>query len=142
MKVAWIAIREAKRFIRSHHRHLPKIQGAIAALGLWVGGQLRGVALIGRGCREDGREVAVITRLCTDGCKNGCSKLYAKAKRLAQAFGFNGGIKTFTRQDESGSSLFAVGAEQSGMTKQGHWSREGRGRRKDGAESKRRWKLA
>jgi len=140
MHVAWLSIREAKAFVAAHHRHRPRFQGAIVALGLWVEEVLRGVAVVGRGARRDGREIAVITRLCTDGCRNGCSKLYAKAKRLAQALGFVG-IKTFTRQDESGVSLFASGASPQGLTSGGHWSREGRPRTTDGAEPKVRWAL-
>lgn len=71
MRIAWISLRDAKRFIRLHHRHAPEIQGAIAALGLWVDGQLRGVVTIGRAARMDRPDMAVITRLCTDGCRNG-----------------------------------------------------------------------
>jgi hypothetical protein len=140
VRIAWIPLKKAKAFIRQHHRHLPRLQGGIIALGLWVDGQLRGCVVIGRGARMDKPDVAVITRLCTDGCRNGCSKLYAKAKRLAQAMGFVG-LKTFTREDESGSSLFAVGAAQDGTTAAQHWSREGRERTTDDVTAKKRWKL-
>ncbi len=140
MIVRWLPIAEAKSFIAANHRHRPRLQGAIVALGLWVDGQLRGVATIGRGARLDKPGVAVITRLCTDGCRNGCSKLYSKAKRLAQALGFVG-IKTFTMPDELGTSLFAAGAVRDGMTKAGHWSRPSRQRNTDEASAKQRWKL-
>jgi len=140
MLVRWIALKKARRFIGQHHRHLPKLKGGIAALGLWVDGELRGVAVVGRGSRMDADDSVTITRLCTDGCRNGCSKLYAKAKRLAQALEFVG-IKTFTREDESGTSLFAVGAEEAGKTKGGHWSREGRPRQTDDTEARVRWQL-
>lgn len=141
MIVRWIALKEAKRFIRLHHRHAPKLTGGIVAIGLFVSGQLRGVAVVGRGARLDAPESATITRLCTDGCRNGCSKLYSKAKRLAQALGFTGKIKTFTRIDEAGSSLFAVGALEDGVTREQHWSRPSRPRSTDEATSKRRWRL-
>lgn len=49
--IHWIPMREAKRFIRLHHRRLPKLAGGIAALGLWVDGVLRGVVVVGRGAR-------------------------------------------------------------------------------------------
>ena len=140
MQVHWIPLRDAKRFIARHHRHLRQIQGAIIALGLWVDGELRGVTLIGRGARMDRPDVAVITRLCTDGCRNGCSKLYAKAKRLSQALGFVG-IKTFTRENESGSSLFAVEAQSSGITPGRHWDRPSRPRQLGDKAPKRRWQL-
>ncbi len=138
MRVAWISIREARRFIEQRHRHLPRIQGAIAALGLWVDGRLRGVVTIGRAARMDAPDVAVITRLCTDGCRNGCSRLYSKAKRLAQAFGFVG-VKTFTRHDEGGASLLACGATEDGHTKPEHWSRTGRPRDTSDTAPRRRW---
>ena len=140
MRVMWIPLREARRFIAEHHRHRPKLQGGIVALGLWVDDRLRGVVVIGRGARMDRPDTAVITRLCTDGCHNGCSKLYMKARRLAQALGFVG-VKTFTRLDESGSSLLAVGAKDAGLTKAQHWSREGRPRSTDDATAKVRWEL-
>src|SRR5205085_9560905 len=110
---AWLPMKPARRFVREHHRHLPIIQGGIVALGLWVYGELRGVAIIGRGARLDAHDTATITRVCTDGYPNACSKLYSKAKRLAQALGFVG-IKTFTRDDEPGVSLRAVGAKPAG----------------------------
>jgi hypothetical protein len=140
MRVAWISLKTAKRFIRQHHRHRPDLVGAIVALGLWVDGELRGVCTVGRGARMDAADTAVITRLCTDGCRNGCSRLYAKAKRLAQALGFIG-IKTFSRTEENGASLFAVGAEPAGLTKAEHWSRNNRPRDTGDADSKVRWNL-
>ncbi len=140
MKVAWIPLRDAIKFIAQHHRHRPRLQGGIVALGLWADEKLRGVVVIGRGARMDAGDTAVITRLCTDGCANGCSKLYIKAKRLAQALGFIG-IKTFTREDESGASLFAAGAKPDGVTAGGHWSRPSRVRDIGDSERKRRWQL-
>jgi hypothetical protein len=140
MNVRWVPLKTALNFVRLKHRHRPKLQGGIVALGLFVEGELRGVAIIGRSVRMAGSDTATITRLCTDGCRNGCSKLYAKAKRLAQALGFVG-IKTFTRLDESASSLFAVGAVQDGVTAGGHWSRESRPRDIGDIEPKRRWTL-
>ncbi len=136
--IRWIPIYQARKFIKRHHRHAPHLTGAIVALGLWVGDELRGVATIGRGARMDRDDTAVITRLCTDGCRNGCSALYAKAKRLAQALGFVG-IKTFTRGEEPGASLFAAGAELDGETKAQHWSRSRRPRSTEDATVKRRW---
>lgn len=139
--IRWIPMREAIRFIAQHHRHLPRLQGGIVALGLWIDDDLRGVAVIGRGARMDRRDTAVITRLCTDGCRNGCSRLYAKTKRLAQALGFVG-IKTFTRDDESGASMRAVAAAPDGKTKAGHWGRTSRPRDTVDASAKKRWRLA
>jgi hypothetical protein len=141
VNVHWLPLEQARVFIGRHHRHKPKLQGGIVALGLWVDGVLRGVAVVGRGARMDSGGTAVITRLCTDGCFNGCSKLYSKAKRLAQALGFVG-IKTFTREDESGASLFAVGAKESGLTSGGHWSRTGRQRDTGDLTKKQRWYLS
>lgn len=141
MRIAWIPLKTALAFIRGHHRHRPALQGGIVALGLWdAADTLRGVAVIGRGARLDHADMAVITRLCTDGCDNGCSQLYAKAKRLGQALGFIG-IKTFTREDETGASLAAVGAKRDGKTAAQHWSRKSRTRSTEDATSKVRWRL-
>lgn len=140
MLVKWISLKEAKRFIAAHHRHRPKLQGAIVALGCWDAGKLIGVATLGTPCRMESNDTVVITRLCTDGTPNACSKLYSKAKRLAQALGFTK-IKTFTLPDESGSSLFAVGAEQQGQTRAQTWDRKNRPRLTGPLQKKVRWSL-
>jgi hypothetical protein len=140
MTVRWIPLRLARQFLRAHHRHRPSLVGGIIALGAWSGETLVGVVVLGRASRMDPAETVTVTRLCTDGTPNVCSKLYAKARRLAQALGFVR-VKTFTRLEEAGASLFAAGAEEDGRTTGGAWSREGRPRADEDTDPKRRWSL-
>lgn len=140
MKIAWISLKAAKAFIKANHRHRPNVQGGIVALGCWVDGVLVGVVVLGRAARMDAPGTVCITRLCTDGYRNACSKLYSKAHRLAQALGFTK-IKTFTTQDETGASLRAVHAQEAGQTKEEDWSRSGRARAAGDTSPKKRWIL-
>lgn len=138
MIVKWLPLRLARQFIAAHHRHCGKLQGAIVALGCWVDGRLVGCVTLGRPARMDSADTVTITRLCTDGYPNACSKLYGKAKRLAQAMGFVR-IKTFTLTTEIGASLRASGAEHAGKTAGGTWSRTSRQRKTLDVEAKNRW---
>jgi hypothetical protein len=51
---------------------------------------------------------AEVTRCCTDGTPNACSKLYAAAARAAKALGYRRLI-TYTLKSEPGTSLKAAG---------------------------------
>jgi len=64
---------------------------------------------------------AEVTRCCTDGSKNACSMLYGAAWRAAKALGYRKLI-TYTRSDESGSSLRAAGWRVIGERKARSWS--------------------
>jgi len=140
MQVKWVSIKVAIAFVRKHHRHRPNLAGGIVALGAFVDGQLVGVAVLGRPARMDATNTVTITRVATNGYHNACSALYAKAKRLAEALGFEK-VKTFTELDEDGASLRAVKAKDDGLTKGGHWSRSGRPRTTDDTRKRRRWIL-
>lgn len=106
-----ITLDEAKRFVREHHRHNPKVTGWRVGVGL-SNGELRGVAILSRpvAIRVQMREPRTIEiiRVCTLGDKNANSRLYGAACRAAQALGYTAAI-TYTRPDESGSSLRAAG---------------------------------
>lgn len=117
-----ISIAEAKRYVLHHHRHHRPPQGALFALGVEAHGQLCGVAIVGRPPRglQDGRTVEV-TRCCTDGTPNACSFLYGRCRRAAAALGY-GKVLTYTRQDESGSSLRAAGFVQEALLPARDWS--------------------
>ena len=76
---------EACRFIEQHHRHHRPPQGWKFGIGLARDGVLVGVVTVGRPvarARDDGWTLEV-TRCCTDGTANACSKLYALAWRSA-----------------------------------------------------------
>lgn len=131
MRVAWIAQRNAKAFLRARHRHLPECRGAILCLGCWESGRLVGVAFLGRPvARLDAQDGSVIeiTRVATDGTRNANSKLYSQCKRVAQLLGAVK-IKTKTLPEEGGASLRAAGFVRIGLAKGGQWSRPSRARR-------------
>lgn len=106
-----IDLKVAKRFIREHHRHNPKITGWKCGVGL-ANGELRGVAVLSRpiSLEVQAREprTAEIIRTCTIGDKNANSRLYGAMSRAAAALGYTAVI-TYTRPDESGASLMAAG---------------------------------
>lgn len=129
LRKRWISIRAAKVLVRQWHRHLDRPQGAIAAIAAWQDGRIVGVAMIGRppARHDDDGETAEVIRVATDGTDNACSFLYSRAKRLAQAWGFEK-VKTKTMPGESGASMRAVGATFTGETRGGSWNRENRKR--------------
>lgn len=132
MRVAWIAQRHARAFLRAHHRHLPECRGAILCLGCWEAGRLVGVAFLGRPvARLDAQDGSVIeiTRVATDGTRNANSKLYSQCKRVAQLLGALK-VKTKTLPEEGGASLRAAGFARKEVTRGGQWSRPSRSRRR------------
>ena len=119
-----MSIRDAQRVVSQWHRHLDAPVGAKFALSAWDMGRLVGVALVGRPVArmsDDGRTAEVI-RVATDGTPNACSFLYSRAKRAAQALGYERVI-TKTLPEESGASLRAVGASWYGQSRGGSWDR-------------------
>jgi hypothetical protein len=102
--------RTARGFVEDWHRHNRRPVGYRFAIGVETGGQLVGVAVIGRPVArmsDDGMTLEV-TRCTTDGTPNACSALYGAAWRAVKAMGYRRLI-TFTRADESGSSLRGAG---------------------------------
>jgi hypothetical protein len=84
-----INLRHARAFVAAVHRHHGAPQGGKFALAAWHDGTLVGVAIVGRPVSralDDGWTAEVI-RVATDGTRNACSFLYARAKRAAQALG-------------------------------------------------------
>lgn len=122
--------REAAAFVAAHHRHLKPPRGALLQLGAAVDGRIVGVVVVGRPksrMLQDGW-TAEVTRCCTDGTRNACSFLYAKAWAAAKAVGYRRLI-TYTLPEEGGASLRAGGwkvvNEKAGG---GTWSRKSRPR--------------
>ena len=108
MKVIPITLREANTFVDEHHRHHKATQGCKFALGLLNGETLCGVAICGRPVSRylDNGLTLEITRLCTDGTPNACSKLYSSCVKVARAMGYEK-VVTYILQSENGSSLKA-----------------------------------
>lgn len=111
LRVVPCSVAQAKEFVELHHRHHGMPLSGLWALALLRGDELVGVAIAGRpvsrvlqraGCCE-------ITRVCVlEGVPNGCSMLYGRCRRVAQAFGYER-IVTYTQDGETGASLRAAG---------------------------------
>ena len=123
-RTRWIPLREADRFVAKHHRHHVPAQGGIVALGLWEADRLLGVAVLGRPVSRElqRQQVAEITRLCVlDDARHASSALLARARRAAQALGFER-LVTYTLPEEGGASLRAAGFQADlGLTNGGEW---------------------
>lgn len=108
--ISWITQKEANQFVIDHHRHHSKVVGSIFQLGLFENNVLIAVAIVGRpnARRIDYRSVCEVTRLCSLGHENACSRLYSACARIAKEMGFQK-IITYTLESESGTSLKASG---------------------------------
>jgi hypothetical protein len=115
-----ITIREANAFVSLHHRHSKPTQGGRFALGLYHGGELVGVAIVGRPVsrRMDDKLTAEVTRCCVSESapKGACSQLYSRCKKVwAQMGGTR--VITYTLTTESGASLRGAGWKPTKATK-------------------------
>jgi len=141
MKAIPLGWREAKEFVERVHRHHFSPQGWKFGLGAIANGKLVGVVMVGRPVSrmlDDGLTAEVI-RLATDGTKNACSFLYARARQIAKLMGFERVI-TYILESEPGTSLRAAGWRFVRTAGGGSWSRPSR-TRKDRAplEAKQLW---
>lgn len=110
MKLVPVSQLEARRFIRDHHRHSKPPRAMICAVGLEQDGKLLGVGSLERPKAQklcDGLTVE-ISRVCTQGAVNGCSRLYGALCRVAAALGYRR-VVTYTLKTEPGHSLKASG---------------------------------
>lgn len=144
MKAHPIGWREAKAFVERVHRHHFSPQGWKFGLAAMKGDQIVGVVMVGRPVSrmlDDGKTAEVI-RLATDGTRNACSFLYARARQIALLMGFTR-IITYILQSESGASLKAAGWKFVRTAGGGSWSRPSRGRKdKAPLEEKQLWESA
>lgn len=119
MKIAPISLVEANAFVAVHHRHSEKVTGHKFAIGLVSdNNELIGVAIVGRPTSKnlDEYRCAEVTRVCTLGDKNACSKLYGAARRACAAMGYEK-VYSYTLGTESGASLRAAGFHRDGVVK-------------------------
>lgn len=139
-----LTIAQANAHIVAHHRHHKPVVGHRFSIGAVdeATGTLVGIAVVGRpvarGC--DPYAVAEVTRLATDGTRNACSFLYARAARAAEAMGFDK-IQTYILDSEDGTSLKAAGWRMEGDVYGRAWKRaDGDPRRTDQPNTaKTRW---
>lgn len=105
-----ITFKEASQFVQQHHRHHPPPVGHKFSIGVTNGKEIVGVAMVGRPVarRYDDGLTLEVNRTCTDGTPNANRMLYGAAWRAAKALGYRRLI-TYTRSDESGSSLKGAG---------------------------------
>jgi hypothetical protein len=109
LTVVPVSYANAAAFVDAHHRHHRRPVGHKFSLGVALGDQLVGVAMVGRPVArhfDDGMTLEV-NRTCTDGTPNANSMLYGAAWRAAKALGYRRLI-TYTQAGESGSSLAAA----------------------------------
>lgn len=138
-----ITIKAALAYCRRKHRRLPKLQGALFAVGVAREGEVKpcGVAIVARPARksQDGF-TCTIARVATDGTPNACSFLYAKCRRITQLLGYRRAF-TFTEDDESGVSLFAAQIEEDGDVKASKTGWQSRPGRETENKPRKRWDL-
>ena len=127
LQIQPISYREACDFINRYHRHHTAPQGWKFGIAVNDGEKVVGVATIGRPVARmyDDSWTLEVTRLCTDGTKDACSKLYSAAWRACRDMGYHRLI-TYTLTSESGSSLRAAGWRVVHQTQGGSWSRKRR----------------
>lgn len=136
-----IGVREASAVVKRLHRHLPRVVGGLFAVSVFAGDELVGVGVASQPKARQSRDgfTVEITRVATDGHRNACSRIYASLLRASAAIGARRAL-TFTRPEEPGASLRAVGFVDDGLTREESWDRPRRPR--DGGPSQvRRWKL-
>lgn len=110
LRIVPITLEAANDFVRNLHRHSRPTVGHKFSVGVEFDGKLVGVAICGRPVArelDDGRALE-ITRVCTDGTPNACSKLYAACRKAGRALGHDP-ILTYTLPEEGGASLRAAG---------------------------------
>lgn len=128
---------EAKAFIARWHRHNKPPVGDIFRAGVWNGGDLVGVAMIGRPVARklaEAGDTVEVTRLCirTDLPREltwkAASTLYRHAAEEAARRGYSRIITYTLRDEESGMSLRYARWKPEAETKGGSWDRPGRPR--------------
>lgn len=144
LRILPVTYRFASDYCNKNHRHHKAPQGCKFAVqvadvdGLSV--ETHGVAICGRPVsrRLDDGLTLEITRVCTDGRINACSKLYGACCKIAKEMGYKRVI-TYTLWSEDGASLRASNFDDCGEAGGLHWT----GKRNLGqdipAEMKRRW---
>lgn len=136
LELGTVALAEARSFVARHHRHHRNPPpGWRWGHGVFNGGQLVGVAMVGRPVARaiDPQHVVEVNRLCIDPglhpavVRHAASKLYGAAAREARRRRFHR-IITYTLESESGISLRAAGWEPRAVTKGGRWDTPARRR--------------
>ena len=131
MEIVPMTLAEANEFVRRYHRHHGPVVGAKFAVGLALGEEVIGVAIVGRPVSralDDGWTLEV-TRCCVKpgAPKGACSKLYARCWQIVRLMGYRR-LVTYTLPSESGASLRGAGWKCIGVCGGGTWNRRNRPR--------------
>lgn len=135
-----ISYRDACEYVNRNHRHHRAPQGNKFCVSCYEEDRMCGVAICGRpiGRYLDDGITCEITRVCTDGTKNACSKLYGACCRIAKEMGYRK-IITYILESEDGASVKASNFVCEGIAGGTHWT----GKRNKGqdipSEMKTRW---
>lgn len=115
---------EAFSFVQQYHRHHKPPVGSVFQVAAAIGQKIVGVAIVGRPVSKtlDNGWTLEVTRLCTDGTENACSKLYAACWRITKELGYKK-LQTYILQSEPGTSVIAAGAQLVGIRGGGTWQR-------------------
>lgn len=135
-------VKFAMKYVREHHRHLPRVVGGLYAVAVKADNSVRGVAITGRpkARMADTGWRAEVTRVATDQTRNACSMLYGASERAAKALGYCE-IITYTLPEEGGASLRAANWEDMGLAGGGDWGNDKRPRKPSvRPEVKRKWR--
>jgi len=103
-----ISLKQANEYVTDYHRHHKAVRGCKFCIGLKSANDIVGVAICGRPVSrhyDDGITLE-INRLCTNGHKNACSRLYGACVRIAKEMGYKK-IITYILESENGASLKA-----------------------------------
>lgn len=124
MNVFPITLKAANAFIQEHHRHHKPSAFHRWSLGLMKDSEVIGVAIVGRPVSRhlDDGFTAEVSRLCTTGEPNACSKLYGACARVAKEMGYTK-IQSYILDIENGVSLKASGWTMEALGRGGQWVR-------------------
>ena len=124
-----ITLKDANAYVAEHHRHNLPTTGHKWSIACWDDERLCGVAIAGQPVARglDDGETIEDRRVCTDGTRNACTKLYGACARIAREFGYRR-VVTYTLQSEPGTSLIASGWTCDGAAGGGTWDRPSRPR--------------
>jgi len=140
LRIVACTITKARAFVAVHHRHLAPPVSGLFAIGVASGRKLVGVAIVGRPVAralQDGN-TAEVSRVCTTGARNACSKLLGACRRVAVALGYSRLI-TYTLASEPGASLRAAGWREVAAVRGRSWNCPSRPRQASAHPDKRRW---
>lgn len=140
-----VTLAEANTYVARRHRHNGSLPSAKLACALVDAGTgiVHGVAIAGLPKAREllARDTLEINRVCTDGTRNACSRLYGAILRAGKALGYRRFV-TYTVEAESGSSLRAAGFIAVARWEGGRWSEcRGTGSDRHDTGPKVRWEI-